>query len=173
MMPVIRSVNPLSCPNCGRQAAHWEPDSIGARGHFVCEARELRSWQIRLDFTRPPKGLSANDRAHWRTKAKSTALVRGLVAQRVRYAGVPKLGRCRVDVQWIVTNARTRDPDNLAPLTKAIYDAIGSNRGVGARIVEDDDPAHMEKPQATILVDHNEDAAYFVITITDITEEVT
>jgi hypothetical protein len=96
--------------------------------------------------------------------------VRGLVANRVRAAGVPKLGRCRVDVEWVVKTAARRDTDNLAPFLKAIYDGIGADRGVGARIVADDDPAHMEKRGATIRLDREAAAAHFLITITDLTE---
>lgn len=127
-------------------------------------------WQLRLDYTRPPYGLHANDRPrHWAVKATATKRVRGQIALAVLALGIPKLGRCRVEVEWVVRTATKRDPDNLAPLTKAIYDAIGSDRGTGAHLVADDDPAHMEKPTPTIRLDRAAKAAHFLITITDTT----
>lgn len=107
-------------------------------------------WSFTLAYPRPPRGLHANDRASRHVKARSTKDVREEVFWRVRAAKVPALERCRVDVVWYVPDNRKRDTDNLAPLLKAIYDGVGSDRGVSARIVDDDDPAHMEKPSATI-----------------------
>lgn len=156
----------LVCPNCGERGAHYVPASLAEPGHFECVPAARMSWQIGLDFPRPPAGLSMNDRPrHWSVKSKSTALVRGLVANRARAAGIPPMERCRVDVEWIVPDARKRDTDNLAPFLKAIYDAIGSDRGVGARLVPDDDPAHMDKPAATIRLERGA-RAHFIITIT-------
>lgn len=124
-------------------------------------------WSFTLPYPRPPRGLHANDRIHWRGKAKSSAKVRQDVFTLVRAAHVPALERIRVDVEWVVPDRRKRDTDNLAPLLKVIYDAIGSDRGISARIVEDDDPLHMSKPSATIRHSHGE-LAHFIVTITDI-----
>jgi hypothetical protein len=124
-----------------------------------------RTWSFTLPFAKPPAGLSANDRTHWRAKAKSTVEVRAQVA--FRAMAVPKLDRCRLDVEWVVNTRHRRDTDNLAPLLKAIYDGIGADKGVSARITVDDDPAHMEKVGATIRYAPDE-AARFVVTITDL-----
>lgn len=126
-----------------------------------------RQWKFHLAIPRAPKGLSMNDRAHWRAKAASTAWVRGEVVARVVAAGVPTLDRCRVDVEWIVGTRHKRDTDNLAPFLKAIYDGIGSDRGISAHVVTDDDPTHMEKRAATIRYEQG-CTAHFEVTITEV-----
>lgn len=125
------------------------------------------SWSFDLPFVSPPQGLSANDRGHWGRKASNTAMVRQMVFVKVRAAHVPALERCRVDVEWVVRTQHRRDTDNLAPLLKAIYDGIGSDRGVSARIVEDDAPQFMDKPGATIRY-APEETPRFTVTITDL-----
>ena len=125
------------------------------------------TWAFDLNHARPPKGLSLNDRCHWRTKHENTQLIRTQAMLRTRAAKVPALERIRVDVEWVVADRRNRDTDNLAPLLKAIYDGIGSNRGTSARIVEDDDPAHMDKPAATIRFESGA-TPHFSVTITDL-----
>ena len=127
----------------------------------------MSAWGFTLDFPKPPKGLSANDRCHWGMKHASTQTVRMLVMSKVRALHVPVLDRARVDVVWVVRDRRRRDTDNVAPLLKAIYDGIAADRGVSARILEDDDPAHMEKPGATIRYVKGA-TAHFRVTITDI-----
>jgi hypothetical protein len=129
------------------------------------------SWSFDLPYTRPPFGLSANDRPkHWGPKATNTAEVRELVFYLTRTTHVPALEKCRVDVVWVVKDRRRRDTDNLAPLLKAIYDGIGSDRGVSARIVEDDAPEFMTKPGATIRYETG-CTPHFEVTITDIGDE--
>lgn len=154
----------LRCPECNELAKHWVPDSLEGRGYFTCAPRR---WSFELAFERAPKGLSANDRPpHWSVKARSTTMVRTLVAAQARGAGIPQMDRCRVDVEWIVTTKHRRDTDNLAPFLKAIYDGLGADKGISAHIVEDDDPAHMEKVGATIRYDKGA-RARFVVTITE------
>ncbi|MFF2054138.1 hypothetical protein ACFVU2_21205 [Leifsonia sp. NPDC058194] len=127
-----------------------------------------RSWTFDLAFERAPKGLSANDRpGHWSVKARSTSIVRTLVAAHVRGANVPALNRCRVDVVWVVNTRHRRDEDNLAPFLKAIYDGIGADKGISAHVVPDDDPAHMEKVGATIRYERDA-VAHFSVTITEL-----
>lgn len=125
-------------------------------------------WTIRLLYPRPLPGLHANDRTHWATKARNTKTIREEVFFKVRAAHVPALERIRVDVAWVVFDARTRDTDNLGPWLKAIYDGIGSNRGISARIVDDDAPEFMEKPEATILRGPGKGTAFFEVRITDL-----
>lgn len=156
----------LECPNCGQVAAHWEAPTLGTPGRFVCTPR---SWRFRLDLVRAPYGLSQNDRPkHWAVRSTATKYVRRLVAANIAAEAIPRMGRCRVEVAWVVPDARKRDPDNLTPFTKAIFDAIGSDRGIGAQLVPDDDPAHMDKRMPTIEIRRGE-VAHFLITITDTT----
>jgi len=127
------------------------------------------SWTITLVYPRPPRGLHANDSAvHWAVKSKNTKTIREEVFAKVRAAHVPALERIRVNVVWVVFDARTRDTDNLGPWLKVIYDGIGSNRGISARIVDDDAPEFMEKPEATIRRDPGKGTAFFEVTITDL-----
>jgi hypothetical protein len=125
------------------------------------------SWSFDLSYPSPPPGLSANDRGHWARKAKSTAEVRRAVFALTRRAKVPALEKCRVDVVWVVATKHVRDTDNFPFLLKAIYDGIGSNRGVSARIVDDDSPEYMVKPGATILYEPG-CTPHFTVTITDL-----
>lgn len=125
-------------------------------------------WTIRLLYPRPIAGLSANDRVHYRVKARNTATIREQVSYMVRAAKVPQLERICVDVTWYVTDSRVRDSDNLAPWLKVIYDAIGSSRGVSAHIVKDDSPKYMVKPEARIERAPGKGAAFFEIRITDL-----
>jgi hypothetical protein len=127
----------------------------------------MTQWSFILNYPRAPKGLNANDRSHWRTKARSTQQVRDVVATIVQNMPIPTVERVRVDCVWVVATRAKRDPDNLAPFLKAVYDAIGSDRGVSAHLVADDSPKYMEKVGATIRYEYGCDA-HFIITITDI-----
>lgn len=127
----------------------------------------MTAWTIRLDFTKPPAGLSMNDRVHWSRKAKATRAVRRIVAGEVRDLELPQLARIRVDVVWVVATGHRRDTDNLAPLLKAIYDGIGSDTGISAHLVPDDTPEYMDKPGATIRLERST-RPHFEITITDL-----
>lgn len=102
-------------------------------------------WTFRLNYPRPPKGLHANDRAHWRTKAKSTETIREEVMLRVRSLRLGELERVSVQLIWVVGDKYKRDEDNIWPLMKVICDGIASDRGTSARLVPDDDPLHMQK----------------------------
>lgn len=130
-------------------------------------------WSFDLPYTNTPQGLSANHRIrHWSIKARATAKVRADTMRATRAAHVPALDRIAVAVVRIVTTTRTRDEDNLAPLLKAIYDGIGSNTGISARIVDDDDPAHMKKNGVTFQVIPG-DTPRFIVTITDLGQVTT
>lgn len=102
-------------------------------------------WLLELPYPRPPRGLSANDRAHWAVKAKSTAEVRALVKHMALAQHIGPLQRCQVEIIWVVGDKRRRDADNAAPFAKAIFDGLGADKGVSARIVPDDAPEFMTK----------------------------
>ena len=110
-----------------------------------------KEWSFILDYPRPPKGLSANDRpGHWSIKHGATQDVRTDVFVKTRALRLGVLDAIRVDVVWVVADRRRRDTDNAAPFLKAIYDGIGADKGVSAHLVDDDDPAHMYKAPLTI-----------------------
>lgn len=124
---------------------------------------------FRLNYPRPPKGLHANDRAHWRTKAKSTETIREEVMLRVRSLRLGELERVSVQLIWVVGDKYKRDEDNVWPLMKAICDGIASDRGTSARLVPDDDPAHMQKLAPEIRLVPGS-VAHFVVKIEDLGE---
>lgn len=122
------------------------------------------TWTLVLPYPRPPKGLHANDRAHWR----STAEVRELVVMLARSQRIPTMQRMSVQLVWVVGDHRKRDADGPDPLAKAVFDGLGSDRGVSARLVPDDDPAHMEKPRP--VIEYRAGATpHFEVRITDLT----
>lgn len=127
-----------------------------------------RAWQFILDYPRPPKGLSANDRAHWAVKAGATADVRLEVMAKTRALRLGVLERIRVDVVWVVADKRRRDSDNASPMLKAIYDGIGADKGVSAHLVDDDDPERMYKAPLTFRYEKGT-RAHFEIRITEVT----
>lgn len=125
------------------------------------------TWLLELAYPKPPEGLSANSRAHWRVKARSTATVRAQVKYLAWAAGIEPMQRCGVTVTWVVADRRRRDEDNLAPLCKAIFDGLGADKGVSAGIVPDDDPAHMVK--AAPVIEYRAGATpHFEVAIVDL-----
>lgn len=103
------------------------------------------SYLLPLPYERPP--LTANQRHHWRRRARLTAGVRSTTAALARSVGVPALGRCSVRLVWSVTDRRRRDVDNLVPTLKACADGL-----VDAEVVVDDVPALMTKHMPEIVL---------------------
>ena len=126
----------------------------------------MREWVLKLPYPRPPEGLHANDRCHWRVKAQSTASVRDLVMLLCRSQRIPKMQKVSVQVVWVVPDHRKRDADGPDPLCKVIYDSIGSDRGVSARLVPDDSPEFMDKPR--LRIEHRPAPAHFEIHIQEV-----
>lgn len=125
------------------------------------------TWLIELPYERPPKGLHSNDRVHHMVKARSTKELRERVAVLCRVAKIPKLHRISVQVVWVVPTRHKRDEDGPDPMCKVIYDAIGSDRGVSARIVQDDTKEFMDKPR--LVIEHQPgELAHFRVEITDV-----
>ncbi|MBE7953602.1 hypothetical protein ILP86_04610 [Microbacterium sp. R1] len=82
-------------------------------------------------------------------------------------AKIPKLQRISVQVVWVVPTRHKRDEDGPDPFCKVIYDAIGSDRGVSARIVQDDTKEFMDKPR--LVIEHQPgETAHFRVEITDV-----
>ena len=125
------------------------------------------TWTLSLPYERPPKGLHSNDRVHHMVKARSKKEIRSLVARLCQEQCIPKMQRISVQVIWVVPTRHKRDADGPEPLCKSIYDAIGSDRGVSARLVPDDTPEFMDKPR--LVIEHQPGVtAHFRVEITDI-----
>lgn len=113
----------------------------------------LLQLRLTLPYDRIPPGLSANDRAHWSQKAKSTRQVRADVTTLAKAAGLHRYEPGRVDhvtvaLVWAPGDRRRRDDDNLAPMLKAAADAIargGRADLIGIDLVADDTARWMTK----------------------------
>jgi hypothetical protein len=82
--------------------------------------------------------LSLNQRLHHMQKAKITKDLRTLMA--VLAGHLEPVGRCEVELVWIVGDKRRRDSENPVPTLKALCDGL-----VDAGLVPDDVPEHMWK----------------------------
>ncbi|MDH6277494.1 crossover junction endodeoxyribonuclease RusA [Aurantimicrobium minutum] len=95
-----------------------------------------QSWLINFPYERPP--LTSNQRMHWGQKMTLTRKVRRVAAK--ESAHIPALGKCRVQLVWLVLDNRRRDVDNVVPTLKAMCDGL-----VDAGLVPDDTPEYMMK----------------------------
>lgn len=127
--------------------------------------QEPAGWQFILDYPRPPKSLSANDRRSRFVRQGATKDIRMEVFAKTRALHLGVLDAITVQVTWVVADRRRRDVDNLWPFCKVIYDGIGADKGISAHLVEDDDPSHMQKP--TPIIRYEKGARpHFQVTIT-------
>jgi crossover junction endodeoxyribonuclease RusA len=111
--------------------------------HFDPTINGPEQYAIRFDYDRPP--LTANQRLHWRERATRTAAIRSTT--RFMAHRIPELGRCEVELTWIVTDRRRRDADNIVPTLKAMCDGL-----VDAGVVSDDTPNLMVKRMPEIRI---------------------
>ena len=77
-------------------------------------------------------------RSHWSATAKAKAESELLVRSALTKAKVPPLERVSVSVIWYAPDARRRDPDSLATLSKSVLDAM-----VKVGRIPDDDHSHV------------------------------
>ena len=108
----------------------------------------MSTYRLKLPYERPPAGLYANVRTHWRRRSADTQTCRAAVATLARQAGIPRCEHLTVRLVWAPGDRRRRDADNLWPLLKACCDALarGPRRDlVGLDLVPDDTPEYMTK----------------------------
>lgn len=126
----------------------------------------LRSWTLPdLVGTR----LTSNQRPHWAARAKVTKEWRAIGHKRALEARIPRLGRARIDVQWLPPTRARHDPANAHPMIKALVDGI-----VSAGVLADDDSAHLDGPHVTLgpltpVGRHMRGTAALRVTITELT----
>jgi crossover junction endodeoxyribonuclease RusA len=101
--------------------------------------------ELRLPWTKPP--ASANDRDHWRVKARKVADIRQTVARLVHLTEFTRTPapyaatHIRVGLHYWPRDRRHRDPDNLVvPFFKACVDGL-----VDADVVADDTPQYVTR----------------------------
>jgi crossover junction endodeoxyribonuclease RusA len=102
------------------------------------DGQRPQTFTTTLYFDYPRAPLTANQRYHWRKKAKIVAEVR--LATRMLARRLPELGKCRVTLTWVVNTKTRRDADNIVPTLKAMCDGL-----VDAGVVTDDTPDLMDK----------------------------
>lgn len=78
-------------------------------------------WTLRLPFDRP---MSLNDRQHFHAKARETAEWVKATRQLVKHARIPACERIQVELHWIPSTNRRRDPDNPVAAYKPCVDAL-------------------------------------------------
>jgi crossover junction endodeoxyribonuclease RusA len=111
----------------------------------MTEPRYGRTWEIRLPWDKPP--ASANDRDHWRVKARKVQNIRSVALLSTDDYDVRPCTRIAVELTYVPRDKRRRDPDNLVvPLFKALVDGI-----VDAGIVPDDTPEYVIRSMPQIL----------------------
>jgi crossover junction endodeoxyribonuclease RusA len=98
-------------------------------------------FRINLPWTLPP--LTANQRMHWRAKARVTKDVRQVASLLGRKA--PRTEMLVVTLHYRPRDRRRRDRHNLWPTVKALVDGL-----VDAGIVPDDDAEHLSTPEPVI-----------------------
>lgn len=129
----------------------------------------MTGWSLILPYPKPPEGLSANWRGHWRPKARSTAEVRDLVVFLARSARITPMQRMEVELVWVVTDRRKRDgAENLTPLLKAVIDGLAADKGTSAHLTPDDNPDYVTRLMPRIKYDPDS-TPHFEVHVRDIT----
>jgi len=116
-----------------REAANLRPSGSGDAD----SGRQPRSWVVAL-----PAGtelLNANQRHHWRYKARVTKDLRETAGWAARIMRVPRLDQVRIAVEYQPPKlSRSRDGGNWAPSGKACIDGLRD-----AGVLPDDDSVHV------------------------------
>lgn len=98
-----------------------------------------RTWTVALPVGFPL--LNANQRQHWRTKAKITRNIRIAAMFCAKNVRVPALARAQIVAEYRPPNRRRRDVHNLYPSAKAAVDGL-----VDAGVLPDDSDAYLVGP---------------------------
>lgn len=84
------------------------------------------------------KLLNANDRVHWRTRARITKALREAAEKSALDAHIPPQERISIQAVLHPHDKRRRDPHNWYPSFKAAIDGV-----VDAGVIPDDDGKHL------------------------------
>lgn len=139
-------------------AALWESSQgragspqTDARGTGVSPAEthhaqlvEGRRW--RIEFPAGMRLLSANDRLHYRAKARIVAEIRAQAGWLTKAAKVPQLSRARIDGIYEPPTKHARDRSNWHPTLKAAVDGVVSD----VHVLPDDSDAYLDGPHMHI-----------------------
>lgn len=111
-----------------------------------------------LSFTRPP--LSANDRTHWRPRARIIQQVRHEAATRARAMRWGPYRHITVRLHYRPRDRRVRDASNIMPTQKALIDGLRD-----ARVIPDDDARYVTETIPTIHPVNGKPAMWLTITV--------
>ena len=111
-----------------------------------------------IRFEPPTVLMSMNDRDHWRTKARKTALWRTAAWATATKAKARSYPPCTVHITFPVRDRRRRDPHNYYPTVKAVIDGL-----VDAGVWPDDTPEWVTTIEPTLEVG----GTHVVITLTE------
>jgi crossover junction endodeoxyribonuclease RusA len=100
---------------------------------------EGRTW--RIEFPPGMPLLNANNRLHFRAKARIVAQIRETAWGLAKEAKIPLLERARIDGYYDPPDKRTRDAANWADTAKAATDGL-----VDAHVLPDDSSEYLEGP---------------------------
>jgi Holliday junction resolvase RusA-like endonuclease len=83
-----------------------------------------RSWTITIPLERPPLTMNEWRNTHWAEKHRVRKDVHLFVAAFAPKSGLPKLGRCAIEIVWHPKRGGRRDNDSLAAFGKDAIDAL-------------------------------------------------
>jgi crossover junction endodeoxyribonuclease RusA len=111
--------------------------------------------------------------AHWGRRHEATKLVREAVVVLGRHAKIPKADFLTVELIWAPGDRRPRDPNNLAPMSKACCDALGqaNKNWVHLGLVPDDSKQYMAQLSPTIEDPPHPPGMWLKITLGRITSQ--
>jgi hypothetical protein len=101
------------------------------------ERTRIGQWVIELPFV---TALSLNDRDIWQVKAAKVKPWRTASHLLAKQAKIPACRRIHVELNYVPSTVRRRDPDNLVAVLKPCIDGL-----VDAGVVPDDDLRFVER----------------------------
>ena len=96
----------------------------------------------------PPRELSPNARAHWRTRWKANRMMREASFMLARAQQVPTFTKARIQITYVVKQRRLRDGDNGLAMAKGLIDGL-----VDAHVFKDDNVEHVSYAPVAFIVD--------------------
>lgn len=100
-------------------------------------------WQFEMPIAAPFRDtlLNANQRRHWRHRQRVTKDWRDAAGWLAKAAGVPRLQRAHIVVEFSFGDQRRRDVANYQPTVKAIVDGL-----IDVGLLPDDNDRHLVGP---------------------------
>lgn len=116
----------------------------------------------------PPLLQNWNQSMHWREWARRKKQILETVEWRAKQLKIPTGRHITVQLHYLTGERRGPDSDNLAPTLKAACDALarGKNTALaGLRLVPDDTPEFMTKPEPIIVTGPGKRRLWIMVTV--------